>query len=97
VLVAADADAWAQGRAEVGAEHLLLGLFAEPGPDGQGTDRHGHHSHPGRGGYRRAARARHIRACRTQATSAGDHLPYSRRSGHSPWAQPVRCGESAGV
>ena len=31
MLVAADADAWAQGRVEVSAEHLLLGLFAEPG------------------------------------------------------------------
>ena len=30
VLVAADAAARAQGRAEVGAEHLLTGLFAEP-------------------------------------------------------------------
>jgi hypothetical protein len=30
VLVAADAAARAQGRPEVGAEHLLLGLYAEP-------------------------------------------------------------------
>ena len=30
VLVAADAAARAQGRTEVGAEHLLTGLFAEP-------------------------------------------------------------------
>ena len=30
VLVATNAAARAQGRAEVGAEHLLIGLFAEP-------------------------------------------------------------------